>query len=191
MRNRIAMSVAFAAGALFCSSLYAADAAAPSNAMVERGKHIVDTGLCNDCHSPKIFTDKGPVVDPAKLLSGHPATQKLPELPKDLIGPDKWGAVATNDFTAWNGPWGVSFAANLTPDLKTGIGSWTEDMFMKALRTGQHMGAGRPILPPMPWQFIGLHTDEDLKAVFAYLKSLKPVENAVPDPIPPAMPAHK
>lgn len=177
-----------AAGALFCAAV---NAAQPDAKMVERGKYLANVGGCNDCHSPKVFTDKGPVPDEARLLSGHPAGTKLAAVPKDVLGPDKWGAITTNDMTAWVGPWGVSFTANLTPDLKTGIGSWDEAMFIKAMRTGQHLGAGRPILPPMPWQMYAQLSDEDLKALFAYLMSLKPVENAVPDPLPPpATPAH-
>jgi hypothetical protein len=85
-------------------------------------------------------------------------------------------------MTAWVGPWGVSYSANLTPDENTGIGLWTEDMFVEAMRSGKHMGAGRPILPPMPWMFIANLTLEDQKAIFAYLKSLKPIKNTVPSP---------
>jgi hypothetical protein len=88
-------------------------------------------------------------------------------------------------MTAWAGPWGTSFAANLTPDIETGLGSWTEAMFVKAIRSGKHMGEGRPILPPMPWQVYKNLTDEDLKSIFAYLQSLPAVENAVPEPVPP------
>lgn len=153
--------------------------------MIERGKYLVNLGSCNDCHSPKVFTPMGPALDTTRLLSGHPANSQLPEVPKDVIGPDKWGALTNNHLTAWVGPWGVSFARNLTPDIATGIGSWTEEIFIKALRTGKDMGEGRDILPPMPWQFIGQSTDDDLKAIFAYLKSLKPVDNAVPDPVSP------
>jgi len=155
-------------------------------ALIEQGKHIVmAVGACNDCHTPKVFTPKGPELDMTRLLSGHPADQKLPEVPPGLIGPDKWGAVTSNDLTAWAGPWGTSFTANLTPDVATGLGSWTEEMFMKALRTGKHMGEGRDILPPMPWQVYMQMTDKELKAVFAFLQSIKPIENAVPDPISP------
>ena len=92
---------------------------------------------------------------------------------------------ATN--TAWSGPWGVSFAANLTPDPETGI--WremTEEQFIQALRTGRHLGQGRPILPPMPWPLYGKKTDEDLKAIYAYLQTIPPIRNKVPDPLPPA-----
>ncbi|HEX2960271.1 MAG TPA: hypothetical protein VHO43_00670, partial [Ignavibacteriales bacterium] len=70
---------------------------------------------------------------------------------------------------------------------QTGIGSWDENVFVKAMREGKHMGSGRPILPPMPWQSVATLTDQDLKAVFTYLKSIKPISNKVPDPIPPDM----
>lgn len=127
----------------------------------------------------------GPVPDTTRRLSGHPAGSKLPEIPKGVIAPDQWGALTTNDLTAWAGPWGVSFARNLTPDVATGLGSWTEEIFIKALRTGKDMGEGRAILPPMPWAQYAQMTDDELKSVFAYLQSLKPIENAVPDPISP------
>ena len=97
-------------------------------------------------------------------------------------------------LTAWSGPWGISYAINLTPDQNTGIGIWTEDMFIKALRTGRHMGTSRPILPPMPWQEFATATDADLKAMFAYFKSLPPIQNRVPDAViaeQPSAPAEK
>lgn len=152
---------------------------------VERGKYLVTVGGCNHCHSPKIFTPMGPIPDTTKLLSGHPAGTVLSEVPTGLLSPTGWGAVTTNDLTGWVGPWGASFGRNLTPDVATGIGSWNEDIFIKALRTGKDMGEGRPILPPMPWVDLGKMTDDDLKAIFAYLQSLPPIENAVPDPISP------
>ena len=158
--------------------------------MLQRGAWMVSLGGCNDCHSPKIFVQMGPAVvpipDTTKLLSGYPAHMVLPEIPQGVIAPDRWGALATNDLTAWAGPWGVTFAFNLTPDVATGIGSWTEEIFIKAMRTGKHLGEGRDILPPMPWPSLAQLSDDDLRAMFAYLMSLKPVENAVPDPRPPA-----
>ena len=102
------------------------------------------------------------------------------------MGPDKWAIMASMELTAWTGPWGVSYAANLTPDPATGLGGWTEEMFMKTLRTGKHMGTGRQILPPMPWEMNGKMKDQDLKDVFAYLKSIPPIKNLVPQPVPPA-----
>lgn len=166
-------------------------ATVPDAAQIELGKKLVTMGHCNACHTPKIMTDKGPEPDAARLLSGHPANDKVPEYPASVLGSDKWGAVTSGDFTAWAGAWGVSFGRNLTPDVNTGLGSWTADMFVKAMRTGKDMGVGRNILPPMPWGELNQLSDDELKAIFAYLHSLKPIVNAVPDPIPPpAMPAH-
>jgi mono/diheme cytochrome c family protein len=157
---------------------------------IERGRYLVTVGGCNDCHSPKLMSPKGPLPNPLKVLSGHPEDAKLPEIPKGVIEPGKWGALTNADLTAWVGPWGVSFAANLTPDPATGIGAWTEETFIKTIRTGKHMGTGRNILPPMPWDQYARMTDDDLKAVFAYLHSLKAVRNVVPQPIPAAASSH-
>lgn len=151
--------------------------------MIERGKYLVTAGGCHDCHSPKVFGPQGPKIDETKILSGHPAEIKLAEFDPAILEPGKY-ILFTQDVTAAIGPWGASFAANLTPDNETGIGTWQPEMFINALRTGKHLGAGRPILPPMPWEMIGKLTDEDLKAVFAYLKSIPPVKNKVPDPKP-------
>jgi mono/diheme cytochrome c family protein len=150
----------------------------------KHGEYLVTLAGCNDCHSPKVFTEMGPVPDTTRLLSGHPAGSKLSTLDTNMVQPGKW-YLATGDLTAWVGPWGISYTANLTPDEPTGIGMWTEEVFIKALRTGKHMGIGRPILPPMPWPDFAKATDEDLKAIFAYLKSLPPIRNQVPDPVPP------
>jgi mono/diheme cytochrome c family protein len=152
---------------------------------VERGRYLVEFGGCHDCHTPKNFTDAGPAFDSTRLLSGHRADVTLPPVPPGVLGPDRWGAVASPEFTAWAGPWGVSYAANLTPD-ETGLGAWNADQFVQTMRTGKHMGTGRAILPPMPWQQVGRLTDDDLRAVFAYLQSIPPVSNAVPLPVPPA-----
>ncbi len=176
--------VALACGATTASASEKA-AKGGKNAAVERGRYLVTVGGCNDCHSPKNFGPQGPSPDESRLLSGHPADSKMPPAPQGLIAPDKWGAITTNDLTGWVGPWGTSFAANLTPD-KTGIGGWTADQFIKTMRTGKHWGEGRPILPPMPWQDFAKMTDGDLRAVFAYLQTLKPISNAVPPPAPPA-----
>jgi mono/diheme cytochrome c family protein len=151
--------------------------------MIERGKYLVTAGGCHDCHSPKVLGPQGPKIDETKILSGHPAEMKLAKFDPAILEPGKY-ILFTQDVTAAIGPWGASFEANLTPDNETGIGTWQSEMFINALRTGKHLGAGRPILPPMPWEMIGKFTDEDLKAVFAYLKSIPPVKNKVPDPKP-------
>jgi len=155
---------------------------------VQRGELLATFGGCHDCHTPKVMTPKGPQPDASRLLSGHPSDALLPAVPQDVIGPTKWGALATNDLTAWAGPWGVSFAANLTPDV-TGLRPWTAQDFIHTMRTGKHLGVGRALLPPMPWLDSAALTDQDLKALFKYLQSVKPISNQVPQPIPPHPPA--
>lgn len=154
-------------------------------AMTQRGAYLVTIGGCDDCHTPKVMTAQGPVPDTTRRLSGHPAAEKLAVFPGAVLGPDKWGAVTNSHLTAWAGPWGVSFAANLTPD-ETGLRAWTDSLFIATMRTGKHMGSGRSILPPMPWPNYARMNDEDLRAVFAYLRTLTPVSNQVPTPVAPA-----
>jgi hypothetical protein len=125
----------------------------------------------------------GPEPDMSRMLSGHPADLPVAAAPAPGEGP--WiGAVAATN-TAWAGPWGVSFTANLTPDENTGIGAWNEEIFVNTIRRGRHWGQSRPLLPPMPWPNYAKMTDEDLTAVFAYLRSIPPVRNRVPQPLPP------
>jgi hypothetical protein len=120
-----------------------------------------------------------PVPDMSRMLSGHP--EGAPEPSSALSGHDN--AAIGPTFTAFKLPFGTVFTANLTPDAVTGLGNWTEDMFVHAVRTGRHMGgSGRPILPPMPWQNLAAQSDDDLKAIFAYLRSIPAVKNDVPAP---------
>lgn len=158
--------------------------AAASAELVGGGRYLVTIIGCNDCHTPYKMGKTGPEPDMTRMLSGHPEGMKLPPPPK-LEPP--WGFVATSTNTAWAGPWGISYVSNLTPDQNTGIGLWTEDMFIRAMRTGKHMGTSRTILPPMPWPWYGKMRDEELKAIFAYLKSVPPIKNRVPDPTPPGV----
>ena len=157
-----------------------AAAAAPQDqdTRVERGRYLVTITGCNDCHTPFKMTPTGPAPDMDRMLSGHPEQLQLPPAPK-AQGPWVWSGAATN--TAFAGPWGVTYAANLTPDKNTGMGIWDEAMFVQAMRTGKHFGQARPIMPPMPWPAIAKMTDEDLKSVFAYLRSIPPLTNHVPD----------
>ncbi len=151
------------------------------------GKYLVDSHGCHDCHTPWKMGPKGPEPDMTLMLSGHQAAMVMPPAPKmDPKSPWVWVGAGTN--TAFAGPWGVSFTMNLTPDANSGLGIWTEKMFLDALRTGKHMGTAtaRDILPPMPWQSFGQMNDDDLKAIWAYLKTIPAINNHVPDPIPPA-----
>ncbi len=150
---------------------------------VARGSYLVKIMVCNDCHTPFKLGPKGPEPDMTRMLSGHPQDLVMPPAPKLADGPWVWSGAGTN--TAFAGPWGVSFTANLTPDPETGLGKWTEDTFIQAIRTGRHEGVGRPILPPMPYPFYSQATDEDLKAIFAFLQSIPPIQNRVPLPVDP------
>lgn len=153
-------------------------------AQVKRGEYLVTTGLCHDCHTPLVMKPGGPEPDMTRALSGHPQDMVV-TAPAPTSGP--WMGSFWPTLTAWSGPWGVSFSANLTPDPETGrLRDFTEDQFLRTLRTGRHQGQGRQILPPMPWPFIGKMTDDDLKAIFAYLRQVQPIKNKVPDPLPPA-----
>ncbi|MFN7916769.1 MAG: c-type cytochrome [Vicinamibacterales bacterium] len=175
------------AGALMtaaCSESSAQASPASDSAKVARGAYLVTVGGCNDCHTPLKMGPKGPEPDMSRMLSGHPE-QFVIASPTKLASPEWLAAIAATG-TAHSGPWGVSFTANLTPDENTGLGIWTEEMFIKAIRTGRHMGASREILPPMPWPNYARMTDDDLKAVYAYLRSIPAVHNRVPDPLPPA-----
>ena len=151
---------------------------------VKRGKYLVTTIGCADCHSPKKFGEKGPEEIEGLQLSGFQQGQELPKI--DLAQLPPGYMVLNGDLTAAVGPWGTSFAANITSD-ETGIGNWSLGQFKTAMRKGKFKGLenSRDLLPPMPWFNFAHMTDEDLEAMFAYLQSTKPVENVVPAPIPP------
>jgi len=151
--------------------------------LIERGKYLVNTSACHDCHSPKVMTPHGPEPDPERLLSGHPSSSPLPEVNVSEV---KDWILFNHDLTAIVGPWGASFAANLTSD-ETGTGNWSEEQFFTAIRKGKYKGleGSRDLLPPMPWQVYRNMTDNDLRAIFAYLQTTKPVRNIVPAPIAP------
>lgn len=150
--------------------------------LAARGRYLVTITGCNDCHTPKKMGPKGPELIEELLLSGFQGKNAIPEFDKEKT--QKGFAQMSPDMTAAAGPWGISFAANLTPD-ETGIGSWTFEQFTTAMTQGKYKGMenGRPLLPPMPWFNFTEMKDEDLRAIFAYLKSIKPVENVVPNPV--------
>ena len=150
----------------------------------KRGKYLVTLMDCNTCHTPNIMTDNGPQPDMSRLLSGYPSDRPIPEFDGSIVS--KGVLFPHPDLTATIGPWGVSFAGNLTPD-DTGIGTWSLDQFKLAMRQGKYKGleGSRMLLPPMPWQSYASLTDADVEAIYNYLKSLKPIENIVPGPIPP------
>ena len=150
-----------------------------SQAPAERGKYLVGITGCHDCHSPKA---SGMTPDLTRALSGRPSTTQVP-------GPSKDEVHASLDFTSFAGPWGQTVASNLTPDAATGIGTrYNEASFITAMRTGKKPN-GTQIQPPMPNEVYQNMTDDDLKAIWAYLRTIKPIRNAVLAGAPPPAPA--
>lgn len=154
---------------------------------VARGKYLVTIAVCNDCHTPLKSGPDGDGPDMERMLSGHP--QNLPVTHLAVSADSPWPVAMSATNTAWSGPWGVSFTANLTPDPETGIGRWTLRNFKDTLRSGRHLGRGRAILPPMPIAMYKHFSDEDLEAIFSYLQSIPAISNRVPEPLPPTVPA--
>ncbi len=149
--------------------------------MIKKGEYLVSIIGCDDCHSPKKMGAHGPEIIPELRLSGYPASRPI-QKPDSNVIKQGW-ALLNPDLTSAAGPWGVSFAANLTSD-DTGIGNWTEENFIRSIRKGKFKGleGSRDLLPPMPWFVYKNMTDEDLKAIYAYLKTVPAVENVVPAP---------
>ena len=157
-----------------------ASAQSSTEGQVERGKYLVGITGCHDCHSPKIV---GMKPDPDRILSGRPQTTKVPSAGAGEVH-------ASEDFTAFTGGWGSTVASNLTPDPATGLGMrYNEAKFIAAMRTGKKP-EGVAIQPPMPVDVYVNMKDDDLKAIYAYLKTIKPIRNAVRAGITPA-PAKK
>lgn len=155
--NRLrVLSLSLTAVAVLSASAALVNAAAPAaDKAVERGKYLVMSIGCNDCHTPGTFYG---APDFSRFLSGSEM--------------------------GWAGPWGVVYAANLTPDPETGLGKWSKEEIAKAIRSGNRPD-GRQLAVAMPWMNFSHLTDGDAMAIAAYLKSLPPVKHAVPKPLAP------
>ncbi len=161
------------------SQSHQAKATISKDSMIKRGEYLVTISGCDDCHTPKKMGPLGPELDMDRRLSGYRATVPFPKVDTNIIK-QGW-ALANPELTGWAGPWGASFSANLTSD-ETGIGNWTEQQFKKALTQGKWKGLDntRTLLPPMPWQNFSHMHDEDVAAIFAFLKSTRPIKNVAP-----------
>ena len=150
---------------------------------VQRGEYLVGIMDCAACHTPKVFTPNGPILDDSRLFSGFNSSNEKPQLSAEELETAKKWVLFSGDMTAAVGPWGISYTANISSD-ETGIGNWSFDQFKRAITQGKYKGLenGRPLLPPMPWQAYKDLKEEDLRAIFDYLKSTKPIENVVPPP---------
>ena len=147
--------------------------------LVKRGQYLVDAlGACGQCHTPR----KGAEMDMSMYLAGHPTNAPYPKFDMSMMQRGIFMVTAPT-LAAFSMPFGTTFAGNLTPDKETGLGEWTEKMFIDTMRTGHRQGntSNRKLLPPMPiTNAYAKMTDEDLKAMWAYLQSIKPVKNQVP-----------
>ena len=150
------------------------------DSQVKWGEHLVKVGGCNDCHTPKKMGANGPELDMSLMLSGHPA--QMPPADFDPKEAAKKNLIVTQTFTSWIGPWGVTYAANLTSD-STGIGNWKEEQFLKCLKEKKWMGLDntRPLMPPMSMMPVTEMSDDELKAIFAYLKTTPAIKNVIPE----------
>jgi len=178
MRIRLMASVVMASAAVF---LVGWGLSGPGDA--KRGEYLVKGAGCGDCHTPMKMGQAGPEPDSSRTLSGHPQELIVTAAPQGPGGP--WMGVFSATFTAWAGPWGVSFTSNLTPDKDTGLGAWTSRTFIDTIRSGRIMGKGRQLMPPMPFPAFQNLTDDDLAAIFAYLQTIPKISNKVPEPVPP------
>jgi len=150
------------------------------------GEHLVTIGGCQDCHTPKIMTPQGPVNDSSLAFSGHPEKAPAPDVDRKMA--ETKGLIVTQDFTAWVGPWGISYSANLTPD-ETGTGNWKEEQFVYAIKnsTSKGIAGSRHLMPPMSMMPVKDMSEDELKAIFAYLRTVKPVKNNSVQPTPPVV----
>ena len=150
---------------------------------IKRGEYLVNSIGCDDCHSPKKMGPMGPEIIAETRFGGYPGKRPIQKADTSVVN-GGWMLFGA-DLTSAVGPWGMSFAANISSDA-TGIGNWKEAQFIKAIREGKSKGldGNRSLLPPMPWFVYKNMTDDDLKAIFAYLQSTKPVHNVVPQPRP-------
>src|SRR5260221_11111365 len=174
MKVTIALTSAFALSLALAPSIHAQTG---SENQIERGKYLVGITGCHDCHSPKLPGGMKPVPD--LILSGRPQTTKVPSGAPGEVH-------ASEDLTAWTGGWGTTVASNLTPDPATGLGMrYTEAKFLATMRSGKKP-EGVAVMPPMPVDVYVNMKDDDLKAIYAYLKTIKPIRNAVRAGLTPA-----
>jgi hypothetical protein len=131
-------------------------------ASVERGAYLIEVLGCGACHTNGAFNG-------------------TPDLERALAG--------SNTGIAFSNPMGderpgIVYPANITPDVKTGIGSWSDPQIANAIRAGIAEHGGRRIVT-MPWQAYAKLTDDDVAAMVAYLRAIPPIENKVPREVQP------
>ena len=179
------MLITVAAFSYGCHKQAAEPASKPSDDQLVLGQELVKQWKCSYCHTPEIASPEGVLMpDPDRLFMGHPADEEIPAIPDMIMTSPEYMEFLDNlDTTVWATDNRIVFTANLTPDDETGIGTWTEEMFIATIRSGQHQGMGKRLKYPMPWQELAELDDAELAAIYAYLMSVKPINNKVPESI--------
>lgn len=126
-------------------------APAPAEGVVSRGEYLARIMDCGGCHTPGALAGQ---PDQTRALAGSRIGFHIPDL-------------------------GYFYPPNLTPDRQTGLGTWSQDDIIRALRTGVRPD-GRVLAPVMPWRSYAALTDADARALVRYLKSLPPVRHPIP-----------
>lgn len=124
----------------------------PDAEKVKRGKYLVDIVGCSDCHSP---------VDPNTFQ------------PVEAM---RWSGGQAFDL----GPAGTVYSRNITSDVETGIGSWSNEQVKLAITQGVD-AKGQRLYPVMPYMYFNNMSDDDLDAIVAYVRTIPPIKNKVPD----------
>ncbi len=142
-------------GALIVAAALAGTGPAKADdAQIKRGEYLARIMDCTGCHTPGVMSGN---PDMAKYLAGGDVGFEIPGL-------------------------GIFWPPNLTSDEATGLGSWSAAEIAHAVRTGETPD-GRILAPIMPYMSYAAITDDDAMALAAYLKSLPPVSNPIPDPV--------
>jgi cytochrome c553 len=160
-------------------------AAEAQDKLKQRGAYLLAAMGCNDCHSAH---DRAGNLVPGLELAGHPQGAPSPSWDPSMLAQGNMTTISPT-FTGFAGPFGTSYAINLTPDTETGIGAMTAEQLIESWRSGKHWKENRPVLPPMPIQAYTSLSDDDIRALHAYLMSRPPVKNRVPASIPAPPPA--
>jgi len=126
-------------------------------ALVHRGQYLAQIMGCGSCHTDGALVGR---PNPAKLFAGSDVGIAYTDPARDVRP-------------------GVAFPANLTPDRRTGIGTWTDMQIAEAIRTGWHGTDGKGLMV-MPWRAYTQLSAEDTQAIVAYLRSIPAIEHQVP-----------
>jgi hypothetical protein len=138
---------------------------------IERGNYLVNyLGHCAGCHTPLAPNGES---DMNLYLSG---------VPSKYAGTK----VGRSQVAGFPGPRGARFyAKNLTPDPETGLGRWSEEQFVQTFKNGVRSDGTKYAVSPMEWNIYANMKEEDVRAMYRYLRTIKAIPNKVPANIPP------